>query len=153
MHELSIAMSIVEMAEEEADNRGARVNAVHLKLGVLAGVVKDALLSSYEMACEGTGLQGSRLVIEEIPVVVYCPGCLDSIERWLQSSGLFVPNVRAPCPKCSTGGNFKSSLWRYRNESATATPPRRSKKERSQAERHSGSRAPRNNSTMPEYTW
>jgi Zn finger protein HypA/HybF involved in hydrogenase expression len=31
MHELSIAMSIVEMAEEESDKRGgARVNAVHL---------------------------------------------------------------------------------------------------------------------------
>ena len=64
MHELSIALSIVEMAEEEAGKRGgARVNAVHLKLGLLAGVVKDALLSSYELACEGTSLAGSRLVI------------------------------------------------------------------------------------------
>lgn len=61
-------MSIVEMAEEESDNRGgARVEAVHLKLGLLAGVVKAALLSSYEMACEGTVLQGSRLVVEETP--------------------------------------------------------------------------------------
>ena len=45
MHELSIAMSIVEMAEEEAEQRGAQVNAVHLKLGALAGVVKGALFS------------------------------------------------------------------------------------------------------------
>src|SRR5271154_1543412 len=73
MHELSIAMSIVEMAEEEASHRNARVNAVHLKLGMLSGVVKAALLSSYELACEGTELEGSPLVIEEIPVVVYCP--------------------------------------------------------------------------------
>jgi hydrogenase nickel incorporation protein HypA/HybF len=93
MHELSIAMSIVEMAEEEADQRGgARVNAVHLKLGALAGVVKDALLSSYELACEGTGLQGSRLVIEEIPVVVNCPQCL--APRTLDSLQWFV------CPQC-----------------------------------------------------
>ena len=35
MHELSIAMSIVEMAEEEAERRGVQVNAVHLKLGAL----------------------------------------------------------------------------------------------------------------------
>ena len=55
MHELSIAMSIVEMAEEEAEQRGGvQVSAVHLKLGALSGVVKEALLSSYEMACEGT---------------------------------------------------------------------------------------------------
>jgi hydrogenase nickel incorporation protein HypA/HybF len=95
MHELSIAMSIVELAEEEADQRGgARVNAVHLKLGALAGVVKDALLSSYELACEGTGLQGSRLVIEEIPIVVYCPKCL--APRALESVQCFA------CPECKS---------------------------------------------------
>jgi hydrogenase nickel incorporation protein HypA/HybF len=93
MHELSIAMSIVEMAEEEADHRGGlRVNAVHLKLGALAGVVKEALLSSYELACEGTGLQGSRLVIDEIPVVVNCPRCLGP--RTVDSIQWFV------CPEC-----------------------------------------------------
>ena len=57
MHELSIAMSIVEMAEEEARAPRERVTAVHLKLGALSGVVKEALLSSYEMACFDTPLQ------------------------------------------------------------------------------------------------
>jgi hydrogenase nickel incorporation protein HypA/HybF len=33
MHELSIAMSIVELAEEEAERRGVQIDAVHLKLG------------------------------------------------------------------------------------------------------------------------
>ncbi len=76
MHELSIAMSIVEMAEEEALQRGVRVSAVHLKLGALAGVVKDALIFSYEIACQGTTLEGSHLCIQDIPVVAYCPKCL-----------------------------------------------------------------------------
>jgi hydrogenase nickel incorporation protein HypA/HybF len=75
MHELSIAMSIVELAEEEAEQRSAHINAVHLKLGPLSGVVKEALLSSYGLACEGTALEGSRLIIEEVPIVVYCPNC------------------------------------------------------------------------------
>ena len=75
MHELSIAMSIVEFAEEEAEQRSARIDAVYLKLGALSGVVKDALLSSYGLACEGTALEGSRLVIEEVPIVAYCPNC------------------------------------------------------------------------------
>jgi len=93
MHELSIAMSIVEMAEEEAEHRGGvHVNAVHLKLGALAGVVKDALLLSYQLACEGTDLQGSRLVIEEIAAVVYCPKCLGP--RTLDSIQWFA------CPEC-----------------------------------------------------
>jgi hydrogenase nickel incorporation protein HypA/HybF len=76
MHELSIAMSIVEMAQEESERQGnAQVLAVHLKLGQLSGVVKEALLSSYEMACEATPLEGSQLLIEEVPVEVFCPAC------------------------------------------------------------------------------
>jgi hydrogenase nickel incorporation protein HypA/HybF len=94
MHELSIAMSIVEMAQEEAQERGVRVNAVHLKLGAMSGVVKEALLSSYEMACDDTPLQGSRLVIEDVPVVVFCPNC--NVQRPLSSVQLFC------CGECGT---------------------------------------------------
>ncbi|MBV8811976.1 MAG: hydrogenase maturation nickel metallochaperone HypA [Acidobacteriaceae bacterium] len=76
MHELSIALSIIEGVEEEIARRpGARVTAVHLNVGPLSGVVKDALLFSYGLACEGTSLEGSRLKIEEIPIVLYCPVC------------------------------------------------------------------------------
>jgi hydrogenase nickel incorporation protein HypA/HybF len=76
MHELSIALSMIDMAAAEAERRGGvGVNAIHLKLGRLSGVVKEALLFSYAVACEGTPLAGSRLVIEEVPVVVYCATC------------------------------------------------------------------------------
>jgi hydrogenase nickel incorporation protein HypA/HybF len=68
VHELSIALSIVDIASEEAEkHHAARVHATHLKLGPLAGVVKEALLSAYELACEGTPLEGSQLVIDEVP--------------------------------------------------------------------------------------
>ena len=75
MHELSIAMSLVEMAAEEAEKRGARVLATHVKLGMLSGVVKEALMSAYEMASEGTPLEGTALVIDEIPAVIHCAVC------------------------------------------------------------------------------
>ena len=65
MHELSIAMSLVDLAQEEAEKRGVRVLAIHLKIGKLAGVVREALCGSYEMASAGTPLEGSRLVIGE----------------------------------------------------------------------------------------
>lgn len=88
MHELSIALSIVEMAQEEAGQRGGvQVSAVHLKLGALSGVVKEALLSAYEMACDDTPLEGSRLLVEEIPVVVFCQSC--QAKRPLSSVQLF----------------------------------------------------------------
>src|ERR1700730_14531167 len=94
MHELSIAMSIVELAEEEAERRRVQIDAVHLKLGALSGVVKEALLSCYEMACENTLLQGSRLVVEEVPVVIFCSNC--RTQRPLISVQLFC------CPECGT---------------------------------------------------
>jgi hydrogenase nickel incorporation protein HypA/HybF len=76
MHELSIAMSIVEFAEEEAEKRGsARVTAVYLRLGAFSGVVKDALVSSFEMASADTRLAGSQLIVEEVPLLVYCSKC------------------------------------------------------------------------------
>lgn len=59
MHELSIAVSLVEAAEEEAAKRGAAgVSAVHLRLGPLSGVQKESLLFSYDLATEGTPLEG-----------------------------------------------------------------------------------------------
>ncbi|HEY1270626.1 MAG TPA: hydrogenase maturation nickel metallochaperone HypA [Terriglobales bacterium] len=95
MHELSIAMNIVELAEEEIRRReGVHVTAVHLKLGDLSGVVKDALLSAYEMARVGTPLKDSRLVIQEVPVWVFCPRC--RARRPISSTQLFC------CASCGT---------------------------------------------------
>ena len=37
--------------------------------------MKEALLSSYDLACENTVLAGSTLVIEDVPIVVHCPRC------------------------------------------------------------------------------
>jgi hydrogenase nickel incorporation protein HypA/HybF len=94
MHELSIAMSIVDLATEEAARHsGCQVTAIHLRLGALSGVVKEALLSSFEMACEDTPLKGSTLVIEEVPIRVFCPQCNE--QRTLASLQYFC------CPACS----------------------------------------------------
>lgn len=66
MHELSIAMSMIDMASEEVVRHGGgRVCALHLKLGRLSGVVHEALAFSYEIACQGTALEGSQLIVEE----------------------------------------------------------------------------------------
>jgi hydrogenase nickel incorporation protein HypA/HybF len=99
MHELSIAMSIVEAAQEEGQKRGVRVSAVHLRLGALSGVVKDSLLFSYEIACQDTPLEGSQLIVEDVPVIVFCPHCNE--RRTLPSVQLF------ECPECGAAtGNI-----------------------------------------------
>lgn len=94
MHELSIAMGIVEAATEEAQRRGVQVSAVHLRLGALSGVVKDALLFSYEVACGDTPLAGSKLIVEDVPVVIHCPQCKEN--KTLISLQSF------RCPDCGT---------------------------------------------------
>lgn len=87
-------MSIVELAEEEAAQRGTQIIAIHLKLGALSGVVKEALLASYEMACDDSPLKGSHLVIEEVPVIVFCSSC--QAQRAISSIQLFC------CAECGT---------------------------------------------------
>ncbi len=103
MHELSIALSIVEGATEEARKHGsAKVEAVHLKLGKLSGVVKDALLFSWEIACQGTTLENARLEITEIPVVVRCENCC--ADQMLEVINNFVcPVCDAPTPEVLQG--------------------------------------------------
>ena len=85
-------MSIVDAALEESARRGVQVTAVHLRLGALSGVVKDALLFSYEVACQDTPLEGTRLIVEDVPVIVFCPQCRD--QRTLASVQSFT------CPEC-----------------------------------------------------
>jgi hydrogenase nickel incorporation protein HypA/HybF len=76
MHELSIALSILDIAEEESACRGdAAVVAIHLRLGPLSGVIKEALLSAFDLAREESAVANARLMIEEVPIVVFCPAC------------------------------------------------------------------------------
>ena len=102
MHELSIAMSILEIAQEEAEQRGIKVGAVRVKLGALCGVVKDSLLFSYEVASADTPLKGSRLVVEEVPVAVFCSRC--QAQRPVQSIQLLCcAECGAPTPEIVHG--------------------------------------------------
>jgi hydrogenase nickel incorporation protein HypA/HybF len=95
MHELSIAMSLIEAACEEVARLGdVRVEALHLRLGALSGVVRESLEFSFDLAAAGTAIEGARLQIEEIPVTVLCPQCCE--ERQLPSLQHF------RCPVCNT---------------------------------------------------
>jgi hydrogenase nickel incorporation protein HypA/HybF len=95
MHELSIALSILEVTEEEAERRGGvQVEAIHLRLGPLSGVVKEALLGAWQLACEQTAFEKSRLVIEEVPIAVFCSTC--QAERPVRSIQQFC------CVECGT---------------------------------------------------
>jgi hydrogenase nickel incorporation protein HypA/HybF len=93
MHELSIAMGLVELASEEALRQGdVRVAALQVRIGRLSGVVSDALRFSFELAAEGSAIEGARLEIEDVPITVQCLSC----ERVSVLSGLWP----IACPDC-----------------------------------------------------
>lgn len=93
MHELSIATSLVELACAEASRLGAaRVDALHLRVGPLAGIVPDALRFSFDLATADTPIAGARLVIVDVPIVAFCERC--DAEREIRS-----PQQLA-CPAC-----------------------------------------------------
>jgi len=92
MHELSIAVALVETACEKAAALGdARVEALHLKIGRLSGVVPDALLFSWDVATRGTALEGAQLRIVEVPLTIRCDRC--DAER-------APPDALLICPVC-----------------------------------------------------
>jgi len=95
MHELSIALSIVDGVLEEAERRGVGpVETVHLRVGRLSGIDKNALLFSYRVACENTPLADSRLLVEDVDVLIHCPAC--RAERSAESFPLLL------CPQCGS---------------------------------------------------
>jgi hydrogenase nickel incorporation protein HypA/HybF len=76
MHELAIAVELVELASAEARRLGnVRVVALHLRAGPLSGLAHDALRFSFDVAAAGTPIEGARLQIEREAVIVWCVTC------------------------------------------------------------------------------
>jgi hydrogenase nickel incorporation protein HypA/HybF len=73
MHELSIAESVVDAVLERTGER--HVGSVRLQVGRLSGVVPEALLFCFELAAEGTALEGAELLIEERKGLGHCRAC------------------------------------------------------------------------------
>jgi len=96
MHEMSIAMNIIDIAGEQALANGATVvHAIHADVGALAGVEMQSLAFCFEVAREGTPVDGAQLVINEIPGRGRCNACAAEV-----TVDFFV----AVCPECGQGG-------------------------------------------------
>jgi hydrogenase nickel incorporation protein HypA/HybF len=92
MHEYSIMQSALNQALREARLAGAsRVHAIRLRIGVLSGVVPDALRFAFEALTPGTFADGALLMIDEVPARFWCATC----RREFVSANLY-----AECPDC-----------------------------------------------------
>ncbi|MEO1087976.1 MAG: hydrogenase maturation nickel metallochaperone HypA [Acidobacteriota bacterium] len=95
MHELSIAHSLVELAEAAVGVEGARaVKSLNLAVGALSCVSPDALEYCFELASQGSRLEGARLSFHRLPVVIRCAPCGRDVE---------LPGIQSfHCPSCDT---------------------------------------------------
>lgn len=95
MHELSLALRLIDLADEHRRAAGGgRVAAVTLRIGRLAAVEPAALRTAFAAAAEGTPLAAAVLEIVEVPVRIWCPGCRCEADL----PGLFP----LACPACGT---------------------------------------------------
>ncbi len=73
MHELAIAESVIDAVT--AKTGSAPVTSVRLEVGVLSGVLTDALRFSFEVAAAGTPLEGAELVVDQPAGRARCADC------------------------------------------------------------------------------
>lgn len=100
MHELSITMNIIEIAEENARKANASaIYEIELDIGKQSGIVREALEFAIESAKKGTMLENAKWVINEIPAMAKCTEC--GVE--FEPDDLFTP-----CPAC---GNPFSDIF------------------------------------------
>lgn len=101
MHELSIAQSILEIAENTArKNNSKAVKKIKVQIGEFSGVVKEALEFSFDIAKVGTIAEKAELEIEIVKFKSICNSCGFVLET-MDDFNLF-------CPKCSEPMNIIS---------------------------------------------
>jgi len=96
MHELSIAMSIVDTVIKQADSASAQsVLEVDLDIGVCSGIEFESLEFSLDVATKDTPLEKTLFRINRVEAVAECPAC----EHLYTPEGVF-----SACPQCHQPG-------------------------------------------------
>lgn len=94
MHELAIADSIMKIVLEEISAKKlSTVQAIGLKIGVLSGILPDALEFGFDALKKDTLLENTKLKIEEVPLKGNCSACLNTF---------FVKDLIFACPECGS---------------------------------------------------
>lgn len=100
MHEFSIAINIIEIAETEAKKVNCkRVSNLILDVGTMAGIEFHALDFALESAVKNTMLEKAKITINRIQATAKCTNCMHEFE---------IDSSFDPCPKC--GGFYHQIL-------------------------------------------
>jgi hydrogenase nickel incorporation protein HypA/HybF len=76
MHEMSIAVSILDTVEKEArKNNLSKISKVKLKIGEMANIVPEILVSSWEILVKDTMAEDAELDYDLLPLMGKCGEC------------------------------------------------------------------------------
>ncbi len=103
MHELSLAVAIVELVDRHA--AGRRVSTVNLRVGALRQVVPPSLEFQFGFASRGSVCEGARLEHEAITALLRCGECdteWDPAPPRAETTEDLVVSFR--CPECGSAG-------------------------------------------------
>jgi len=76
MHELSIALSVLDIVRTAAVESGlASVTVVRLRVGRASGVQPESLRFAFDCSKAGTPAEQATLEIEEVPIGGHCAVC------------------------------------------------------------------------------
>ena len=105
MHELSVAMRIVQALDEElaSEPNDLKISTVSLQVGTLSGLVPEALDFSWDFATENSVLKGSKLDIQVVDAAGYCQQCQQE-QALTNLQSMRCPVCREPITQI-TGGN------------------------------------------------
>ena len=94
MHELSIALGIVNIAREELRKaQASRVVSIELQIGKLAGIEFEALDFVWPMAVKDTVLENAECRVEKLDGRAKCMEC---------DTEYPISKIYDPCPKCNS---------------------------------------------------
>ena len=76
MHELSLAMELVEQLKEVVIRENATVvTEINIVMGAMSGVERVPFEFAFPEAARNTAMEGAVLNIEEVPLVLKCKDC------------------------------------------------------------------------------
>ena len=87
---------MVDLAVAAARKDGAgKIESIELEVGLLAGVMAEALILGFETACRGTLAEGARVELFPVPGRGCCRSC----------GGVFpLESFLVKCPRCASPG-------------------------------------------------
>jgi hydrogenase nickel incorporation protein HypA/HybF len=97
MHELPVTEKILDIVVKHATkNNVKKVVSINLNIGELSDLENEWIQNYFDHLAKGSVAEGAKLVIEKVPVVIRCNGCLNTFQVKIKEM------KEIQCPGCDS---------------------------------------------------